>query len=197
DRGAVDFDEWTGGAVGVLVNGAGDEIFSDAAFAAEKDSGICGCDALDQCEDGLHFFAAGDDVVVMIALAEGLAQVAIFFAQVVGIELLADYQDQFSKRERLQDVVAGADFYGFDGGFNGAVGGHDDYRDGGVGAFHGLQEFQAGHAGEFEVGDYQVEVVFLEKLQAGFGVGGGGGAVTFVGELEFEKTAQFGFVFDD
>ena len=110
----------------MLVNGAGDQVLAHAAFAAEQHGGVGGRDALDERQHGLHFFAARDDVLVFVAPAEGFAQVAIFLAQLVGVEFLANDQDQFGERKWLQDVIAGAGLHGFHGGFDGAVGGHDD-----------------------------------------------------------------------
>ena len=145
----------------------------------------------------MHFRALRNDVVVFVSLAESLAQISIFFAQLVRIQFLADYQHKLGERERFQNVVAGADFHRFDGGFNRAEGGHDDdgYRC--VCAFDGLQEFHAAHAGQFEVGDDQVELIGIEEFESGFGVGDGLGAKVLVGEFKLEKAAHFGFVFDD
>ena len=65
----------------VLVNGARDQIFSNAALAADQHGGIRRRDALDQRQHGLHFFAVRDDIVVLVAPAERFAQRAIFLAQ--------------------------------------------------------------------------------------------------------------------
>ena len=145
----------------------------------------------------MHFLALRNDVVVFVSLAEGLAQIAIFFAQLVRIQFLADYQHKLSERERFQHVIAGADFHRFDGGFNRAKGGHDDDGHCCVGAFDGLQEFDAAHAGQFEIGDNQVELIGIEEFEGGFGVGDGLGAKALIGELKLEKAAHFGLVFDD
>ena len=69
----------------MFVNGARDQIFSHAAFAADQHGGVRGRDALDQREHGLHFVAVRDDILVVVAVAERLAQVAVFLAQVVRI----------------------------------------------------------------------------------------------------------------
>ena len=195
--GAVDFYERAGSAVRMLVNRARDQILSDAAFAAEKHGRIRRRDALDERQHGLHFLALRDDVVVFVALAEGFAQITIFFAQLVRIEFLADHQHELGERKRFQHVIARADFHRFDGGFDRSERGHDDdgYRC--VCAFHGLQEFDAAHAGQFEVGDDQVELIGIEEFEGSFGVGDGLGAKVLVGELKLEKAAHFGFVFDD
>ena len=159
----------------VLVDRARDQILSYAAFAAEQHGGIRGRDALDQRQHGLHFRAVRDDVVVLVSLAERLAQRAILLAKLVRVEFLADHQHQFGERERLQDVVAGAGLHRFHGGFDGAVGGHHDDGQVRVDALGGLQEFEAVHSRQLEIGDDQVELFLAEQLQAGFGVGGGVG----------------------
>ena len=81
NRGAVDFDERAGGALRMFVNGARDQIFSDAAFAAEQHRRIRRRDALDHRQHGLHLVALRDDVGVGVAAAERFAQRAIFLAQ--------------------------------------------------------------------------------------------------------------------
>ncbi len=101
NRRAVDLDEGAGGALRMFVNGAGDQIFSDAAFAAQQHRGIGRRDALDQRQHGLHFVAMRDDVGVGVAASQRLAQRAVFFAQAVRIEFLANHQHEFGERKRL------------------------------------------------------------------------------------------------
>ena len=132
DRGAVDFDEGPGGAAGALVDACGDQILAHAAFAAEQNRGMRRRDALDQGQHFLHFRAVRDDVGILVALAQGFAQRAVFFAQAADIELLVHHHAHFREGKRLQHVIAGAGFHGFDGGFHGAEGGHDDHGQGGV-----------------------------------------------------------------
>ena len=170
NRRAVDFDEGAGGALRMLVNGAGDQIFSDAAFAAEQHGGVGRRHALDQREHGLHFVALRDDVVVGVAVAQRFAQRAIFLAQAVRIEFLANHQDEFGERKRLGDEVARADFHRFDGRFDRAVGRHHHHGQRGVHALHGLQKFQAAHSRQAQVGHHEVGLFADQKLQTGFRV---------------------------
>ena len=66
----------------------------------------------------LHLGAAGDDVGIVVALAERFAQRAIFFAQAADVEFFVHDHAHFGERKRLQDVVAGAGLHGLDGGFD-------------------------------------------------------------------------------
>ena len=63
------------------------------------------------------------------------------------------HHPHFRERKRLQDVIAGAGFHGFDCGFDGAEGGHHNDGQGGLLALYRLQKFEAAHAGKFQVGD--------------------------------------------
>jgi len=181
----------------MFVNGARDQILADAGFAADEDGGVGGRDALDEAEHSLHFIARRDDVLIFVAAAQRLAQVAIFFAQGVGGQLLADDENELGERKRFEDVIAGARLHGVDGGLDGAVGGHHDDRNAGVDTFERVEKFEAGHAGELEIGDDDIGGVLAEDLQGGFGVGCDAGLKTFLGELELEEAAHLGFVFDD
>ena len=197
NRRAVDLDERPGGALRVLVNGAGDQIFSDAAFAAEQHGGIGRRDALDQRQHGLHFVALRHDVVVGVAAAQRLAQRAIFFAQAVRIEFLANHQHEFGERKRLGHEVARANLHRFDGRFDGAVGRHHDHGQRGVHALYGLQKFQAAHSRQAQVGHDEVGFFADQELQPGFRVRRGVDDETFFAELQLEQPPHFGFVFDD
>ena len=195
--GAVDFDEGAGSALRMFVNGAGDQIFSDAAFAAEQHRRVGRRDALDHREHGLHFVALRDDVGVGVAAAERFAQRAVFLAQAAGVEFLANHQHQLVEGKRLRHVIAGADFHGFDGRFDRAVGGHHHDGERGVGALHGLQKFQAAHSRQAQIGDHEIGLFAHQELQARFRVRRGVHEETFFAKLQFEKTAHLGFVFDN
>src|SRR5487761_66292 len=194
---AVDFDKRTGSATGMLVNGARDQIFSAAAFTAEQDSGIRRCDALDQSQYSLHFFAFRDDIGIFIALAEGFAKRAILFAQLVGIQLLTNDERHLRQRKWLQHVIARAHLHRFDGGFDRAIRRHDDDGKGSVYALDRLQKFEAVHAGKPEVGYNEVNLFAIQKSQAFFSVGCYMRGKSFFAEIELEQAAHFGFIFDN
>ena len=197
DRRAVDLDERAGGALRVLVNGAGDQVFSDAAFAAEQHRRVRRRDALDQREHRLHFVALRDDVGVGVAAAQLFAQRAVFLAQAARIELLADLQDEFGERKGLRHKVARADLHRLDGRFDRAVSGHHDHGQRRVRALHGLQKFQAAHSRQAQVRHDEIGFFADQKLQARFCVRRRVNDETFLAELQFEQPPHFGFVFDD
>ena len=145
--------------------------------------------AFDQRQHGLHFRAVRDDVVVLVFHSECFAQCPVFLAELLGAELLANDEHELGERKRLENVVAGASLHGFDGGLDRAVGGHDDDGHVRVRAPDGLKEFEAAHAGQFEIGDDQIVRLLAEHLQTGLGVGRGLGNEAFVAKLELEQDA--------
>ena len=72
----------------MVMNGAGDHVLADAAFAAQQDRGPGRRHALDGGEDLAHGRAASDDVVEFVALAQLRAQLAIFIAQGAHLDAL-------------------------------------------------------------------------------------------------------------
>ena len=154
----------------MFVNGARDQIFSDAAFAAEQHRRVRRRDALDHREHGLHLVALRDDVGVGVAASERFAQRAVFLAQAVRIEFLADHQHELVERKRLRHVIARADFHRFDGRFDRAVRRHHHDGKRGVRALHGLQEFEAAHSRQAQIGHDQVRLFAHQQLQPRFRV---------------------------
>ncbi len=181
----------------MLVNGARDQILADAAFAADQNSGVGGRHALDEAEHSLHFVALRDDVLVFVAAAERLAQIAIFLAQLVRGEFLADYENELGERKWLQHVVARARLHCVDGGFHRAVGGHHHHGNFRIHSFHRVQEIEAAHPGQLEIGDDEIEGVLVEELQARFGVRRRARLESLFSELQLEQAAHLGFVLDD
>src|SRR5208337_4898731 len=55
DGGTVDFDERTGSAARLFVDGAGNEVFANSAFAAQQDGGVGGRNPFDRGQHLLHF----------------------------------------------------------------------------------------------------------------------------------------------
>src|SRR5208337_4248072 len=97
DGGAVDFDERTGSAARLFVDGAGNEVFANTAFAAQQNGGVGGRDAFNVGQHLLHFGADGNDVGVAVFLSEGLAKRAILLAQQRVVELLAHDHAHFGE----------------------------------------------------------------------------------------------------
>ncbi len=102
----------------MLVNGAGNQVFSHAALAADQHRHVRRRHSLHQRQHRLHLFALRHDVGVFVAPPERLAQGTVFFAQLVRVEFLANHEHQLSERKRFQHVVARASLHGVHGGLN-------------------------------------------------------------------------------
>src|SRR5690349_9616749 len=103
------------------VDGAGDEVLADAAFAGQQHGGAGGGYTDDGGEDLLHGSAAAYDVVKLVAAAELLAKLPVFVAQGAHLERLLDDGSQVVERKRLGEEIDRAGLHGFNGGFHTAV----------------------------------------------------------------------------
>ena len=121
--GAVDGDERLVGAVAVLVEGAGDEFLAGAGLAADQHRDRGGGHPADFLVDVLHGAAAADEGETGGA---GFAQLHRL-GHALGVRHGGgDQVQQFLGLERLEQILEGAELGGLDGGFGGAVGGHHD-----------------------------------------------------------------------
>src|SRR5437879_4916837 len=146
---AVDFDERARRPPRDLVNGARDQVLSDAAFSTQQHGGVRSRHSLDLSQHVLHLWAARDDIRMLIALPlQPFPKRAILFAQTPDIQLFVDHHAHFVERKRLQHIIAGSGFHGFYGSFDSAKGSHDDDRQGGIESPNCLQKFQPVHAGK-------------------------------------------------
>jgi hypothetical protein len=75
--GAVEGDEWAGGAVAFLMQGAGDKLFAGAGFAIDADARFAGRDAVNLSHEAAHGFAFPDEIV----LADAALELLIFVLQ--------------------------------------------------------------------------------------------------------------------
>ncbi len=141
------------------MNGAGDQIFADSAFAAQKDRGAGRRDALNGAEDLAHRVAAADDVVEFVTLAELGAQLPVFIPQSPDLERLVDDGHQVIERKRFGQKIHGAGFHGVDRRFDASEGGHDDDRRVRVLAPQVREQFQTADAGQPKIGEDDVGAV--------------------------------------
>ena len=131
--GAVDREERLLAAVAVMVNGAGDEFLAGAAFAGDERGGVAGGDLADELEDLLHRLAAADDAQFVILgfeqrlVGDDLLHVAR------GLERVGDDFLELRHVERLEQIIVGAELHRLDGGLRGAVGGHQNDQQLGIG----------------------------------------------------------------
>ncbi len=201
DGGAVELDEDAVAAQGLGVHGAGDEFFAGAGLSVDEDAAVGGGHELDLLAEGFD----GDGLAGDGALGELAGELLVVFAEVVGLDGVAEDEQGAVHGERLFEEVVGAELGGADGGFDGAVAGdHDDFgsagaRDGvaGVIAADGGEDVEAVAVGEPDVEQDGLVVGVAEQLEGfGGGAGGGDGVVLFA-EDGFEGLADVGFVVDD
>ena len=157
NRRAVDGDERRVGAVAVLVNGAGDEFLARAGFAANEHGDRFGGHPADFLVDVLHGLAPANE---RVATPAGFAQADRFGHPAVAVGRFADQFDQLRNVERLEQIIIGANFHRFDGGFGGAKRGDQNDGQTGLGRVQLPDEFQAVQARQLQVGDDKIEWVF-------------------------------------
>ncbi len=133
----------------------------------------------------------------LVTLAQRLAQRAVLLAQAVDVQFLAEDELHLLQREGLQHVIAGAGLHGLDRRLDRAVRRHHHHGNRGVGALHGLQEFQAIHARQFQVGHDQIDLFLPQDVQAGFGIRRREDGVALLGQVQLQQTPHLGFVFND
>ena len=179
------------------MNSASNQILANAALSTEQHRRICGRDALKHRQHLLHLRAARHNVWVRVAFAQRFAQRPIFLAQVVDVQFLADHHAHLAERKWFQHVVAGSGFHGFDGRLYRTKGRHYHHWHRRVLAFYCLQEFQAVHARQLEIGDHEVNCVFAQKFQPRLCVAGGERGEAVLAEIQFEQAPHLGFVFDN
>ena len=133
----------------------------------------------------------------MIALAQRFFERTVFVADSLDVELFADDQLHLRHGERLEHVIAGSSFHGLDRGFDRSVGRHHDHGRGGVDALGFLQEIEAVHARQLEIGDNQVGRLAGQAFERGFSVPHAAHIVAVFAEADLQQPAHLGLVFDD
>ncbi len=177
------------------MDGAGDQVLADTAFAAEQHSGAGGGDAHDGGEDLLHLRPGADDVVDAVAAAELFAEAGVLLAELLDFERLADDGVEVIEGEGLGEEIGGALFHRLDGGLDGREGGHDDHGQARVEALEGFEQLEPVHAGQAEIGEDELRLGC--EAEGFFGGGDGDGLEAFGFEVEGEDAAELFFVLDD
>ncbi len=128
-RRAVHFYERLVLAQRLLVQRAGDELFADAALAANQHRHVGVGDALDQVADLGHLLAVAEEHRVARLLLELRAQRRDLLAQLMLFERLLDHHLQLVLLERLAEEVGGAEPHRLDDHARAPLPGDDDDRD--------------------------------------------------------------------
>ena len=113
----------------LVVNGARDQFFARAGFAANQHRNFCRRDFGNQVIDLLHAVTGAEQIARAFEGGEFFFQPRIFCAQTACFQRVFDDKAQFIQFIRLGEIIVRACFDGFDGGAFGAVrGNHDDLR---------------------------------------------------------------------
>ena len=111
------------------VDGAGDQLLARPRLSGDEDGGRRRGDLADDLLDLRHGTAGADDPVG-VRLSGRRREVLVVHQP--GLDGLQDDRLEFILLEGLGDVVEGPLLQGIDGSGDGAVGGEDDHRQGGV-----------------------------------------------------------------
>ena len=108
------------------VNRPRDHRLAGAAFAGDQHAGAGVGDAIDHFENAAHAIVLADDALQAEADVELRLEILVLFDDAAMIQGPIDRHFQLVVDDRLGDQVEGAGANGLDGGFDGAVAGHQD-----------------------------------------------------------------------
>ena len=191
--GAVDGDEGRIGAVAVLEDGASDEFFAGAGFAADQDVEWFGGDAADVFVDVLHGRTLADEG---IASGSRFAEGDRFGHEAIAVGGFGDEGEHFRDVEGLEDVIIGAEFGRFDCSFGRTVGSDENDGQARAGSVKLLDKFEAVETGKTEVGDDDVKMALGSAGEAVVAAVFDDDFMAFAGEDALESVANAGIVLD-
>ncbi len=141
------------------MDGPGHQFFAGAGFPGDQDGGIGlrhidnGFKQLDHGRGLAHqVFKPGDG-------GDPLLQDQVFHGQVLHLHQFLDGEAEFLEVEGLEQIVVGAQLHGLHRVLNGAVGGHHDDGDIGIGFLELFEQGQAVHFRHLDVDEHDVEPV--------------------------------------
>ena len=150
--------KWGFGAGAILVNGAGDEFLSRAAFTGDHHAAGLGGDRFDQVEEFAHLRARADNVVEAGELAKTAAQIARLFFQGLRFGVLFHCGTKFIEQPiAFNDVAVGAEVHGVNGGVDGWHASDENECCRRRHLFAVAQKLQAVHIGHADIGNHDVE----------------------------------------
>src|SRR5262245_34408671 len=179
------------------MDGFGDQFFAGSAFALNKHSAATHGHLRNKVQNFEYLLALADDVAVTEALLQRTAQLKVFAHQLPLLYGIPHDDDKLLVVPRLCDVVVRAFFDGRDCSFQGADGGDDHDRQGGINLLDGLLDLHAGLPGQHEVQQNGVIPILFDLLQTLFAVNCGICVQPFRGEQYLDAFTDFLFIVND
>ena len=171
-RRAVHLDEVARRAQRIVMDRAGDQLLAGAGFAADQAGRVALGDLLHHVEDALQRLARADDLVELVDVLLGVAEVVELVLHALHFERLLDLDLHLLDLERLLHVVERADLHRFDGGGHRAERRHQDHGGGRMQRLGGAQDVETVAAAHLQVAQDDVEVALVQPLDGGVAVRG-------------------------
>src|SRR5581483_3948064 len=164
---AVDRGELRFGAVGQLVDVAGDDFFAGPRFALDQDGRFGGRHGFGEGHDIQPGLAGADRPTIGATLAtlDLLAQRRVLDAQLAVFGGALENRDQLVVPERLLDVVERALVHRLHRGLEGRLGRHQDHRRVGIPGADRAQHLHAAHGGHADIAQDDVGIDRVDLLQ--------------------------------
>ncbi len=196
-RGAIDAHQRPRGARTGVVNRFGNKLLTRAAFAANQDGCFAGCDTVHQRNDFHHPTAVTYDPLNAVAGFKLFAQGTIFIVKPVSFHDALDFLSELVKIERLGQIVGSAVSHCLHGGFDVAVGGHDDNLDFRIDRPHSFEQVKPGKIGHALISKDQLHRLPTKDFQSLFAAACGKHLVALFLEVAAHQLALARFVVDD
>ncbi|OPZ16181.1 MAG: hypothetical protein BWZ10_01521 [candidate division BRC1 bacterium ADurb.BinA364] len=194
---AVDLDQRHGGARRMAMDELGEDFLACAAGALQQHGGFGDGDFARSSERFAHGFADGDDFLLAFLSRKRGLELAVFLLENLGFQGAADQDFQFFVGEWLDQIIVGAFFHRFDGGFGRGEGGHHDHIAFGPERLGLFEHLDAGHRRHFQVGDKDMERLPAEQFQGVARIDGELHLVAFALENALQYPAHLGLVVEN
>ena len=155
----------------VVVNRPGDELLARSRLAADEHRRVALGDLLHDAQHALKRAAAADDVLEVVDVLLGVAQVVQLVPHPAELESLLDLELHLLDFERLLDVVERTDLHRLDGGVHRAERRHEDHGRRRVQRLGRLEDLDAVAAAHLQVAQHDVVIALVELLDRGVAVG--------------------------
>ena len=171
-RRAVHRHEGAVAARALAVDRARDQLLAGARFPRDEHGRRGVGDLTDDLVHAPHRRGSADQLVEPLAARELVAEVPHLPLEGASLERPIDHAPQILDRERLRQVIVGAELHRLHCGPQGPDGGNEDHLQAGIETLEPLQHLDPFHAREPHVEEAHVDVTAPDGLERGRPVGG-------------------------